>query len=73
MRHWCSLARKLFQWKWREKLAARGYAASALNGDMSQPLREKVIAKLKRGDLDIVVATEVAARGLDVSRISHVI
>ncbi|MCH9769300.1 MAG: DEAD/DEAH box helicase [Gammaproteobacteria bacterium] len=56
-----------------EKLAARGYAVSALNGDMSQSLREQVITKLKRGKLDIVVATEVAARGLDVERISHVI
>ena len=55
------------------KLAARGYAAAALNGDMSQNLREQVITKLKRGVLDIVVATEVAARGLDVERVTHVI
>ncbi len=58
-----------------EKLQARGYAAAAMNGDMSQSNREKVIRrfKTKNGGLDIVVATEVAARGLDVERISHVI
>ncbi len=56
-----------------EKLAARGYAAAALNGDMSQGLREQVIKKLKSGALDIIVATEVAARGLDVERLNHVI
>ncbi|WP_455385251.1 DEAD/DEAH box helicase [Acidihalobacter prosperus] len=56
-----------------EKLEARGYAAAALNGDMNQAMREKTIERLKSGSLDIVVATDVAARGLDVSRISHVI
>ncbi|MEJ2360872.1 MAG: DEAD/DEAH box helicase [Gammaproteobacteria bacterium] len=56
-----------------EKLEARGYSAAALNGDMNQQLREKTIERLKRGSLDIVVATDVAARGLDVERISHVI
>ncbi|AYH44679.1 DEAD/DEAH box helicase [Azoarcus sp. DN11] len=56
-----------------EKLEARGYAAAALNGDMTQQLRERVIEQLKGGSLDIVVATDVAARGLDVPRISHVI
>ncbi|APZ44182.1 DEAD/DEAH box helicase [Acidihalobacter ferrooxydans] len=56
-----------------EKLEARGYAAAALNGDMNQAMREQTVEKLKRGALDIVVATDVAARGLDVSRISHVI
>ncbi len=56
-----------------EKLEARGYSAAALNGDMNQQLREKTIDRLKRGSLDIVVATDVAARGLDVERISHVI
>jgi ATP-dependent RNA helicase DeaD len=56
-----------------EKLEARGYSASALNGDMSQALREKTIDRLKRKNLDILVATDVAARGLDVERISHVI
>ncbi len=56
-----------------EKLEARGYAAAALNGDMNQSAREKVIDRIKRGSLDIIVATEVAARGLDVERISHVI
>ena len=56
-----------------EKLQARGYAASALNGDLNQALREQTINKLKKGVLDIIVATDVAARGLDVQRISHVI
>jgi ATP-dependent RNA helicase DeaD len=56
-----------------EKLEARGYSSAALNGDMNQELREKTIARLKSGALDIVVATDVAARGLDVERISHVI
>ena len=55
------------------KLAARGYAAAALNGDMTQGLRERVIEQLKNGALDIVIATDVAARGIDVPRISHVI
>ncbi|UTW44103.1 DEAD/DEAH box helicase [bacterium SCSIO 12696] len=55
-----------------EKLEARGYAAGALNGDLSQQLRERTIDRLKKGQLDIVVATDVAARGLDVERISHV-
>ncbi|ANJ66933.1 ATP-dependent RNA helicase [Halothiobacillus diazotrophicus] len=56
-----------------EKLEARGYAAAALNGDMNQALREKAIDRLKRGSLDIVIATDVAARGIDVARVSHVI
>ncbi|AMX03128.1 DEAD/DEAH box helicase [Microbulbifer thermotolerans] len=56
-----------------DKLTARGFAVAALNGDMAQNLREAVIDKLKKGVLDIVVATDVAARGLDVARISHVI
>jgi ATP-dependent RNA helicase DeaD len=56
-----------------DKLEARGYAAAALNGDMTQGLREQVIERLKSGSLDIVVATDVAARGIDVPRVSHVI
>ena len=56
-----------------EKLEARGYACAALNGDLNQALREQTIERLKSGALDIVVATDVAARGLDVERISHVI
>jgi ATP-dependent RNA helicase DeaD len=56
-----------------DKLEARGYSVSALNGDMSQASRENVMKKIKNGTLDIVVATEVAARGLDVDRINHVI
>lgn len=56
-----------------EKLEARGFAAAALNGDMSQGLREKVVDRLKKGSLDILIATDVAARGLDVERMSHVV
>ena len=56
-----------------EKLEARGYSVAAMNGDLTQGLREQVIERLKSGSLDIVVATDVAARGLDVPRISHVI
>lgn len=56
-----------------ERLEARGYSAAALNGDMVQKSREQMIERLKRGALDILVATDVAARGLDVERISHVI
>jgi len=56
-----------------EKLEARGYAAAALNGDMVQKNREQMIERLKKGSLDILVATDVAARGLDVERISHVV
>ncbi len=56
-----------------EKLEARGYAASALNGDMNQQLRERTIERLKNGKLDIVIATDVAARGIDVERVSHVV
>ena len=56
-----------------EKLSARGYAAVALNGDIQQSMREKVINRLKKGTLDIIVATDVVARGLDVERITHVI
>jgi len=56
-----------------EKLEARGYRAVALNGDIAQKNRERIITQLKAGKLDILVATDVAARGLDVERISHVI
>ncbi|MEE9309676.1 MAG: DEAD/DEAH box helicase [Cocleimonas sp.] len=56
-----------------EKLAARGYAAVPLNGDVQQSMREKVINRLKKGSIDIIVATDVVARGLDVERITHVI
>ena len=55
-----------------DKLAARGLSASALNGDMPQRQREQTVDRLRRGQLDILVATDVAARGLDVERISHV-
>jgi ATP-dependent RNA helicase DeaD len=56
-----------------EKLEARGYSAAAINGDLSQALRERTIEHLKNGKIDILIATDVAARGLDVDRISHVI
>ena len=56
-----------------DKLQARGLAAAAINGDMQQAAREKTIQQLKDGKLDILVATDVAARGLDVERISHVL
>lgn len=55
-----------------EKLEARGYAAAALNGDIAQNHRERIVDQLKTGKLDILVATDVVARGLDVPRISHV-
>jgi len=56
-----------------ERLEARGFAVAALNGDMQQKDRERTVARLKGGQLDILVATDVAARGLDVERISHVV
>jgi ATP-dependent RNA helicase DeaD len=56
-----------------EKLEARGYASAPLNGDIPQSQRERTVEKLKQAKLDIVVATDVAARGLDVERISHVV
>lgn len=56
-----------------EKLEARGFNAAALNGDLDQKSRERTIGRLKDGSLDILVATDVAARGLDVERISHVL
>lgn len=56
-----------------DKLEARGYAAAPINGDLNQTQREKTINGLKKGKIDILIATDVAARGLDVDRISHVI
>ena len=56
-----------------EKLEARGFEAAALNGDVPQDQRERIVAALKSGRVDIVVATDVAARGLDVERITHVV
>ena len=56
-----------------EKLEARGYACAPLNGDIAQNQRERTITQLKNSKLDIIVATDVAARGLDVDRISHVV
>jgi len=56
-----------------EKLEARGHACEALNGDIPQNMRERIVERLKNGQLDILVATDVVARGLDVKRISHVI
>ncbi|MEQ5836893.1 DEAD/DEAH box helicase [Marinobacter sp. NFXS9] len=56
-----------------DKLSARGHAVAPLNGDINQRQREQAVEDLRRGKLDIVVATDVAARGLDVPRITHVI
>ena len=56
-----------------EKLSARGFTAEAINGDIAQNQRERIIQQLKNGKIDILVATDVAARGLDVDRISHVV
>ena len=56
-----------------EKLRARGFNAAAINGDIAQQQRERTVEQLKDGRLDILVATDVAARGLDVERISHVL
>ena len=56
-----------------DRLSARGYNAAALNGDLSQQIRQRMIDSLKKGRTDILVCTDVAARGIDVERISHVI
>ena len=56
-----------------EKLEARGYAVAPLNGDIPQQQRERTVQRLRDGQLDIIVATDVAARGLNVERISHVV
>jgi ATP-dependent RNA helicase DeaD len=56
-----------------ERLTARGYSCEALNGDVPQHLRERIVERFKSGQLEIVIATDVAARGLDVERISHVL
>ncbi len=56
-----------------QKLEARGYACAALNGDINQRQREITIDQLKSGDIDILIATDVAARGIDVPRVTHVI
>ncbi len=56
-----------------DKLKAHGFAAEPLNGDMNQDLRERTVGRLRDGQLDILIATDVAARGLDVERISHVV
>lgn len=56
-----------------DRLKARGFAAAAINGDIPQAVRERTINALKDGSIDILIATDVAARGLDVERISHVL
>jgi ATP-dependent RNA helicase DeaD len=56
-----------------ERLRSRGFAAQAINGDLNQAQRERVIAQLRDGTLDLLVATDVAARGLDVERVTHVL
>jgi ATP-dependent RNA helicase DeaD len=56
-----------------ERLRSRGFAAEAINGDVTQIQREKVVSRLRDGRLDLLVATDVAARGLDVERVTHVV
>ena len=56
-----------------ERLQARGYAAEAMHGDMTQAQREQTIRRLRAGQVETVIATDVAARGLDVERITHVV
>ena len=56
-----------------ERLRARGFSATAINGDIAQNQRERTVGQLRSGKLDILVATDVAARGLDVERVSHVV
>lgn len=56
-----------------ERLAARGFAVEPLNGDIPQPQRERTIGRLKARQIDIIVATDVAARGLDIERVSHIV
>jgi ATP-dependent RNA helicase DeaD len=56
-----------------DQLRVRGYAAEALHGDMGQAQRDGVMYRLRTGELELLVATDVAARGLDVPHISHVI
>jgi ATP-dependent RNA helicase DeaD len=55
-----------------QKLGARGFSVEALNGDMTQAAREQAVRRMKAGKIDLIVATDVAARGLDIERISHV-
>lgn len=64
---------KLMTVELEEKLSARGYAVAALSGDIMQKQRERTVGQLKSGEIDIIIATDVAARGLDVERISHVV
>ena len=56
-----------------EKLSARGFTAEALNGDVAQVQRERTVERLRAGEVDILVATDVVARGLDVKRVTHVV
>ena len=56
-----------------EFLSARGHRTAVLHGDVAQKQRERIVEKLRAGKIDVLVATDVAARGLDVQRISHVI
>ena len=56
-----------------EHLAKAGFKTAALNGDVAQKKREKIVEKLRKGEVDVLIATDVAARGLDVQRISHVV
>jgi ATP-dependent RNA helicase DeaD len=55
------------------RLQQQGHRATAIHGDITQALREKIIAQFRQGTIDVLVATDVAARGLDVERVTHVI
>src|SRR6185369_10822190 len=56
-----------------ETLSARGYKAEALHGGMTQEARDKVMRRVRSGDSELLIATDVAARGLDIDRLTHVI
>jgi ATP-dependent RNA helicase DeaD len=56
-----------------EALRLRGYSAEALHGDMAQPERDRVMRRFREGQVDLLIATDVAARGLDIETVTHVI
>src|SRR5262249_19261158 len=56
-----------------DELLSRGFAVEALHGDMAQDARETVMKRFRRGQISVLVATDVAARGLDIEDVSHVI
>jgi superfamily II DNA/RNA helicase len=56
-----------------DELAERGFAVGAVHGDLGQPAREKALKSFRKGDIDVLVATDVAARGIDIEDVTHVI